>query len=389
MKINSFDNLIKYITKYKNNPKKMSNIKENFKEYLVLCNEQNIMFFINQLKSIEGMDTTLYYNSDSICRRFGIETILKMTKEMEFSERFEYIHEMYEGIRAKYYTIEEYLDDLIKSNEIEYICNNMNQVVNASSITMLTTQGLLKKLKQLDDKKISEIHSSIVCKMTGIKPKFLDSTTLLGLTMIVDEVAQNENVDIADLEYIGKGTLTDVYKIGNKVVKFGKNRLTDKIPYHRRILQPLIRRRLLRGFKDLYIEISEYIPPDNTITDEDAYLIYKELREDGIIWLDAKRENLGRLEKSNLAYFNEPLYIKNETVGYIPETIKKDNPLNKGDLVIIDTDFLFREQDFDEGLLDSHINTDFYKICEQRYQEEKKFHKTNRFIKELRDVIER
>ena len=53
MKINSFDNLIKYITKYKNNPKKMSNIKENFKEYLVLCNEQNIMFFINQLKSIE------------------------------------------------------------------------------------------------------------------------------------------------------------------------------------------------------------------------------------------------------------------------------------------------------------------------------------------------
>ena len=45
----------------------------------------------------------------------------------------------------------------------------------------------------------------------------------------VDEVAQNENVDIADLEYIGKGTLTDVYKIGNKVIKFGKNRLTDKI----------------------------------------------------------------------------------------------------------------------------------------------------------------
>jgi hypothetical protein len=207
--------------------------------------------------------------------------------------------------------------------------------------------------------------------------------------MIVDEIAQNENVDISDLEYVGKGTLTDVYKLGNKVVKFGKNRLTDKIPYHRRILQPLIRRRVLRGFKDLYIEISEYIQPDNTITDEDAYLIYKELRDDGIIWLDAKRENLGRLEKDNIVHFNEPLYVKNETVGYISETIKKDNPLDKGDLVIIDTDFLFREQDFDEKILDSHINTDFYQACEQRYQEENKSHKFKGLISKLRDVMER
>jgi hypothetical protein len=389
MKINSFDNLIKYITKYKNNAKKMSNIKENFKEYLEICNEQNIKLFINQLKSIPEMDTTLYYNSDSIFRKFGIEIILKMTKEMDFNERFKYIYEMYEGIRMKYYTMDEYLEDLMKANEIEYICNNMNQVINFADINALTTQGLLKKLKQLDNEKFSDIHSSIVCKMTGINPKFIDTTTLLGLTMIVDEVAQNENVDISDLEYVEKGTLTDVYKLGNKVVKFGKNRLTDKIPYHRRILQPLIRRRVLLGFKDLYIEISEYIQPDNTITDEEAYLIYKELRDDGIIWLDAKRENLGRLEKDNIVHFNEPLYVKNETVGYIPETIKQDNPLNKGDLVIIDTDFLFREQDFDEKILDSHINTDFYQACEQRYQEENKCHKSKGLISKLRDVMER
>lgn len=389
MKINNFDDLMKYIIKYKNNTKKMSKIKENFKQYLELCNKQNIMLFINQVKKIPGIDTTLYYNLDSICRKFGIEIILKMTEEMDFNERFKYIHEMYEGIRLKYYTIDEYVDDLMRFNETEYICNNMNQVVNFANINTLTTQGLLKKLKQLNDKKFSEIHPSIVCKMTGIKPKFLDSTTLLGLTMIVDEVAQNENVDISDLEYKGKGTFSEVYKLGNKVIKFGKNRLTNQIPYHKRILQPLIRRRVLRGFGDLYIEISEYIQPDNTITDEDAYLIYKELREDGIIWLDAKRENLGRLEKDNVVHFNEPLYVKNETVGYIPETIKQDNPLKNGDLVIIDTDFLFREQDFNERLLDSHINTNFYQTFEQRYQKEKQSPKTNLFIGTLEDIIER
>ena len=117
--------------------------------------------------------------------------------------------------------------------------------------------------------------------------------------------------------------------------------------------------------------ISEYVQTDNSITDEDAYLIYKELRNDGIIWIDAKRENLGRLEKDNIAHFNEPLYVRNETVGYIPETLHKDEPLSKGSLVIIDTDFLFRENDFDVTHLDSRINTDFYRVCEQRYQEEK------------------
>ena len=38
---------------------------------------------------------------------------------------------------------------------------------------------------------------------------------------------------------------------------------------------------------------------------------YKELRDDGIIWLDAKRENIGRLEKDNIAHFKEPIYVKN------------------------------------------------------------------------------
>lgn len=389
MKIRSFDNLMQYIQKYKNNPKKMSNIKANFEEYLDLCNEQNIMFFINELKTISGMESTLYYNSNSICRKFGIKTIFKMTQGMDFKERFEYIYEMYEGIRYKYYTMDEYLENLMEFNEVEYICDNMEQVISLSDMHKLIDLGWLKKLKKLSPDIFDKIHTSIVAKMTGVKPKFLDSKTLLGLTLIVDEVAKNESVDISDLEYIEKGTLTDVYKLGNKVVKFGKDRLTDKIPYHRRILQPLIRRRVLRSFKGLYVEISEYLQPDNEITDEDAYSIYKELRNDGIIWLDAKKENLGRLEKDNIVYFNEPLYIKEESVGYIPETIQQDEPLHKGDLVIIDTDFLIREQDFDEKLLNRHINTDFYQLCEQRYQQEKNVKKSKNGINKLKDIMER
>lgn len=389
MKIKNFEDLMKYISKYKNNPQRISEIKENFTEYLGLCTKQNIMIFIDEIKNVSGMESTLYYESDSICKKFGIETILKMTQGMEFKERFEYIHEMYEGFRMKYYTLDEYIQDLMTNNESEYICDNMEQLINLADIQFLIKSGLLKKLRQLNPDKFKEKHSVIVCKMTGIKSRFLDSITKYGLTKIVDEIAQNENVDIADIEHIGRGTLTNVYKLGNKVIKFGKNRFTDKIPYHKRILQPLLRRKILDGSKDLYIEISEYLPPDNLITDEDAYLIYKELRDSGIIWLDAKKENLGKLQKDNIAHFNEHLYVKNETVGYIPETIKEDKPLHKGDLVILDTDFLFREQDFDVKLLDSRVNTQFYEICEQRYQEEKNLKKHKGIINRLRNIMER
>ena len=46
MKINSFENLMKYISKYRSNPKKISKIKDKFNEYLDLCTEQNIIYYI-------------------------------------------------------------------------------------------------------------------------------------------------------------------------------------------------------------------------------------------------------------------------------------------------------------------------------------------------------
>ena len=118
---------------------------------------------------------------------------------------------MYEEIRIKYYTIDEFIKDLLATNEIEYICSNMEQIINCSDIQLIIKKDLLRKLKKLNPEKFKKVHSTIVCKMTDIKP-------------------------------------------------------------------------------------------DNSITDEDAYLIYKELRDDGIIWLDAKRENLGRLVKDKIAH---------------------------------------------------------------------------------------
>ena len=367
IKIDSFENLINYIKIYRNNEKKMLKIRRDFLKYIGLCDDHNFLFFINEIKDIPVMKNVVYYNSDIIYRKFGIKTILDITKEMEFKQRYSFLHEMYELIRISYYTLYEFLDDLIQNNEIDYIRNNLDLIIDSSNIDDLT--GLLQKLKLTNKEELKKVHPNIVRKLTGKNRNNLDNNMMQALTMIFEEIAQNEMVDVSDVEYIGKGDHSNVYKLGNKVIKLGGRRLTNKIPCHRRILQPLLRRKIKN--RDLYIEISEYVESDISITDEDAYLIYKELRDDGIIWLDAKMENLGRLKKDNVIHFKEPLYVKKESVGYIEETIKEEEPLHKGDLVIIDTDYLYKENDFEEEKIDKNINMYFYKINEQRYQKEK------------------
>ena len=265
------------------------------------------------------------------------------------------------------------ISDLYNGSEVTDINNNMEKIIKSSNIVYLIQHGILKKLKHIAPEKFRECHSIVFAQLFKPSLTFSDPLLLEALTIIAEEIAENEKTDMSEIEYIDRGGYSTVAKLGNKVIKIGHKRLTYEIPYHRRLLQPLIRRKILPQKsnpyhdEDLIIEIQEYIKPDKSITDDDVYLVYKELREDGIIWVDAKKENLGRLEKENIIHYSEPLYVDDESLGFIPETIKKRKPLQKGDLVIIDTDHLYRENDPRINPI-SIFNQNPY---EKRYQEEK------------------
>ena len=69
-----------------------------------------------------------------------------------------------------------------------------------------------------------------------------------------------------------------------------------------------------------------------------------------------------------------------DSLGYIPSNSKKDQVLSKGDLVVIDLDFLIQENDretFDKA--SKSINTNTYKKYERRYQREKEEEKSKEF----------
>lgn len=174
-----------------------------------------------------------------------------------------------------------------------------------------------------------------------------EMTTLLE--KLLQEILDHEQKDWIDIEYIDSGGYSHVYEIGSKVLKVGKERNSYKIPYHKRILQPLIRVDLSEFSKTNKgtLEVAEKVDTNIKVSEEELYEIYKELRDNGIIWTDTKQRNVGKLLKDNRRYWNKSLGQSKKAVGYREdeEFDLNEEVLRKGELVILDSDYIFLEND--------------------------------------------
>ena len=137
------------------------------------------------------------------------------------------------------------------------------------------------------------------------------------------------------------------------------------------IVSPLIRVDLnelsfLRGT----VEVIEKVDTNISITDDELYEIYKQFRLMGLIWLDAKVENVGRLLKDNTIHYKKTLYPDSITRGLLGG--ENEIVLKKGDYVVCDLDHIVFEDVFQH---DSKLQQDFYLsnayYYEERYQKSK------------------
>lgn len=90
-------------------------------------------------------------------------------------------------------------------------------------------------------------------------------------------------------------------------------------------------------------------------TKEEVYEIYKELREDGLVWTDAKASNIGRLRRPNKRYSNhigeinesgEIIWGNQDYAGSgvgIETSSSKQDILETDEFVIIDLDYIWEE----------------------------------------------
>ena len=371
MKLTNFEDLINFIKNYNKDDEKIKEFGDNFTQYIDFCNDEELIKLIHEMIKYDCYKEILHSHSILLLERFKMQAALNTTRNMPFKKRYEYIQGIYKQIAPSYYYFTTYdlLSILYRSKENDYISNNMAQIINSIDLNRVS----LQKIKKINPEKFATVHSDIISNLARNSAFELqgdiDYKTINALTIIFDEIAQNENTDLSNLQYKGSGFFSNVYKLGNKVIKLGKPKFYHEIPYHKRLLQPLIRREILP--KCLYIEISEYLNSRKNITENDVYSVFKELRDDGIIWLDPKPENLARLEKDNIIHFKETLYVENESLGFLPSNSKKE-VLHAGDLVIIDLDFLFKEDDT-ENIARGYrfINKKNYSKYNRRYKIEK------------------
>ena len=172
--------------------------------------------------------------------------------------------------------------------------------------------------------------------------------------MILEKVANGNK-----FKYKTMGNDSIVFQAGNQIIKLGEDFENQyKIPYHPRIMMPYFRKK----YKDNSVLSVFNLGNVKSIkiTDEKLLEIYKELEEAGILWGDARKDNLLVLLSDNTL----PDFIRSadfNLFGFLKDDRFPTNnhkPLKKGDIVICDLGFLFAKGDpnYTEGRMDLIIS---------------------------------
>lgn len=114
-----------------------------------------------------------------------------------------------------------------------------------------------------------------------------DPPTMNAIEILITEIAKAQGLESLDVENAGKGAYSTNFKIGDFILKIGDIRETRRIPYHKRIMQPIIRQETNPGNRNnLCVELQNVGDPnwyDNMSEEEikeELYKIYSELRDD-------------------------------------------------------------------------------------------------------------
>ena len=313
-------------------------IEDNFPKILEKTKSTSVELLI--LRLIEGLETEhiVIDNLDIILNRLIKDDVFKECSKDVFYE----IIGLPEGTDFIVKNIDNILENVFPSNIFKF----------SQYLKGLSEETDEKINETLENNKI-EVAKSLLedCIITRIGLDYneeLVNEYKLTLSVMIDELLESEKCRYIDINYLSRGAYSNVYQIGDKVIKIGGPRQTYFIPNHRRILQPLIRTNFIDKNNKAFacVEISDKVDPllKEDITEKKLYEIYKDLIEDGIIWTDIRFPNVGRLNKNNVPSLNgEKMNVAPNSLGFINDKSERD--LYEGDLVIIDTDFIYNKGD--------------------------------------------
>lgn len=366
---------------------------------------------IRELEKILFITNLFGFNMNKKIKQINdnFELILSIVKEAEFKDLFYLVH-MYPFLNEIFYTHKDVIAKKIKEikdpyyvSSYLYIMNSLNLEFDKKKIifnlffdeySKLMQEEIMKKglfnlteeekeefckfldryYEQNKEKVVKDLILKILLTVDVVNFKKneskIDETYVKFFVTVIDELLEEQNKKYSEIISLGMGNYSEALKIGDKILKIGKTRETIDIPNSEYILQPLIRFNLLDNNQNdcMSVEITEEVELNN-ITDEDVYNIYKNLRNQGIIWNDPKVANVGRLKKKNITYLKGmEIKINQEQNGFLRNNIKT---LEKGSCVILDSDYLYLEENFNK-INDMSIYKYEKKYCLEMFDEEER-----------------
>lgn len=325
-----------------------STIQDNFSKILSKCNSFMIVSILEELALHDNMNSFIMDNTSLLLSELGRD----FSNLPERFQRKEYINEHFKEI------IDEY------PNETIYNLASLPCFIFSSN------KGMLNQF--LNENKEEYIYYLLGRQLSYIYTRNQVKEFFSVLTFLIDEILNEEGLDYADIKLLPQGSYSDVIEIGSKVIKVGGKRFCYHLPNSPFLLQPLIRINLedisfIRGT----LEVDEKVEMGFDISTSEVYSLYENLRHQGIIWLDAKESNAGRLLKDNNLHYDKKLALDMESRGLhgYNETV-----LCKGECVVADLDHLLLEEDVfqDPDLYHIFKTSDSY-YYELLYQEHLKY----------------
>lgn len=404
-----FDNLSNFILKKLNsklfkhrNAEVIANHFDEIFPYIVMSNINIILLYINLLikqphfkeKFLEGLKKypyndgveQLFYNIwtslDNESNQFDDfidENILKTISTMGVEGAFysDMLNRLNEDNQKKFLNILVnnkcnifYMAIEYKGNNKQIIYDNLPLFIENSQ-NLYALMGFVKdnpnsfsQVKDYIDNNEEKAINSIFCE-TDHLGKMKDPALREIVKLIILDVMKNEKAKFSDITY-NSGGLSRVLLIGDKVIKIG-DRVTKTFPNNPYIIAPLLRKELKFNGESCFLEVTERVDTDNSPTKEELYQLFKKLRNLKLVWTDIKGINVGRLKRENIIHWRENLNPTEEMLSL--ENRRGEDILKEGDLVILDADFIYDENDPNINYIN---NKDLYDEFEERYQKEKK-----------------
>ena len=223
------------------------------------------------------------------------------------------------------------------------------------------------------------------------------------------ELMQRQGISLEDVKNLNPGSFSDVFAIGDFVLKIGLTREQKTVPKHDRILPSLLRFEVEEEGNAVssFVEVQPRVKAWNDFEDEFSYderlmyRVYSELRDSQIIWGDAAKRNLGFLDKDIVV--PEGLFSKLKKELEMTEGITVYHEDNQNFdfhrtsetpyMYVVDADFLYQIDETKElpelyipSVISGNYETVYRQIREERKQAQSKQRKKE--IQKLRKNID-